>query len=136
MRSRIGLGDGWGSVKIMKTDRSLTVSESLERMRAQGFADEFVVAGGKLSSRRDAGAWGPHGAKILDKQRVEGQSDPDDMAIVYGIETADGRRGTLVDAFGLYGDPEISAVVREMEDCTMPQENGVAGCGSASTQRE
>jgi len=36
-------------------------------------------------------------------------SDPDDMAIVYAIETAGGIRGTLVDAYGVYSDPAVSA---------------------------
>jgi len=31
------------------------------------------------------------------------------MAIVYAIETDNGTRGTLVDAFGAYADPAVSA---------------------------
>jgi len=31
------------------------------------------------------------------------------MAIVYAIETVNGTRGTLVDAFGVYASPAISA---------------------------
>ena len=44
----------------------------------------------------------------------EGISDPDDRAIVYGVETAGGARGTVVDAFGVYADPALSAVLRDV----------------------
>ena len=36
------------------------------------------------------------------------------MAIVYAIETTRGVRGILVDAFGVYSDPTISAVLRNV----------------------
>ena len=36
------------------------------------------------------------------------------MAIAYAIETKSGVRGILVDAFGVYSDPTISAVLRNV----------------------
>ena len=44
---------------------------------------------------------------ILEEHRFEGVSDPDDMAILYGLETRGGLRGTLADAFGVYADPLV-----------------------------
>jgi len=46
--------------------------------------------------------------------RFEGVSDPDDMAIVYAIETRSGVRGILVDAFGVYSDPTIGAALQHV----------------------
>jgi len=36
-------------------------------------------------------------------------SDPDDLAILYAIESSSGTRETLVDAFGVHSDQGISA---------------------------
>jgi hypothetical protein len=36
------------------------------------------------------------------------------MAILYGIEAEGGVRGTLVDAFGAYSDPAVSAFLAEV----------------------
>jgi hypothetical protein len=36
------------------------------------------------------------------------------MAIVYALESAIGIRGVLVDAFGVYADPAISAFVQQV----------------------
>lgn len=35
--------------------------------------------------------------------RFEGMSNPDDNAILYAITTSDGKKGTLVDGYGLSG---------------------------------
>ena len=51
---------------------------------------------------------------ILEVYRFEGFSDPDDMAIGYGIESASGARGTVVDAFEVYADAVINEVLREV----------------------
>ncbi|PYN92148.1 MAG: hypothetical protein DMD91_32775 [Candidatus Rokuibacteriota bacterium] len=48
---------------------------------------------------------------IAEHHRFEGVSDPDDMAILYGIETRSGIRGTLTDAFGVYSDPMVGAFI-------------------------
>jgi hypothetical protein len=51
---------------------------------------------------------------IRDYQRFEGVSDPDDMSIVYALESADGTRGALVDAFGVYASPAVAAVMERV----------------------
>jgi len=50
----------------------------------------------------------PDEVVIREYRRFEGVSDPDDMSIVYAIETEGGTRGTLVDAYGVYSDPAVS----------------------------
>jgi hypothetical protein len=36
------------------------------------------------------------------------------MAIVYAIESTDGTRGSLVDAFGAYSNPAVSAFLHDV----------------------
>lgn len=102
----------------MKPDRSLTLSESLARLKAKGFAQELRIEDGQVALENGKRVEATS-CVIVDKQRMEGQSDPDDMAIVYAIVTGEGERGTLVDAFGLYGDPSVSAAVQQMHDETL-----------------
>ena len=47
--------------------------------------------------------------------RFEGESDPDDNAILYIIETNDGTKGTLVDAYGVYNDSRVSQFMKAVE---------------------
>ena len=38
----------------------------------------------------------------MEVYRFEGMSDPDDNAVVYALEAADGTKGVIVDAYGTY----------------------------------
>jgi hypothetical protein len=37
------------------------------------------------------------------------------MSVLYAIETADGNKGTLVDAYGLYADDDTGEFMKEVE---------------------
>ena len=41
-------------------------------------------------------------------------TNPDDMSIVYAVTTDDGKKGTVVDAYGTYEDPMTSDMVQKM----------------------
>jgi hypothetical protein len=43
-------------------------------------------------------------------------SDPDDNAILYVIKTSDDTKGTLIDGYGVYMDPKLSAFMKEVEN--------------------
>jgi hypothetical protein len=49
---------------------------------------------------------------IVEHHRFEGASDPEDMSVVYAIESDDGVRGIVVDAFGVYADPALAAFLK------------------------
>jgi hypothetical protein len=57
----------------------------------------------------------PEEIAIRDFCRFESTSDPDDMSIVYALESSDGTRGILVDAFGTYADLGIGGVLDRMQ---------------------
>ena len=86
-----------------------TLSEAMEGLLRRGFTEHFGVRGDQLRGLEGGKTFGPGDVTIREYERFEGVSDPDDMAILYAIESSSGTRGTLVDAFGVYSDPGISA---------------------------
>ena len=86
----------------------------MEAWRAQGFTASFVARAGALRQVGGTRDFRPDELTIRGYQRFEGVSDPDDMSIVYAIETADGIKGTLVDAFGVYANPAVTAVMDQV----------------------
>lgn len=58
----------------------------------------------------------PQDVSIPNFYRFEGASNPDDMAILYLVETHDGIKGTLVDAYGTYSDDKVSEFVKAVTD--------------------
>ena len=91
-----------------------TLSSTVERLIGEGFTANFGVVGERLRAYDSGKTFGAHEVIIREYQRFEGVSDPDDMAIVYAIESLDGTRGSLADAFGVYSNPTVSAFLQDV----------------------
>lgn len=95
-----------------------TLVAVLGRFQESGYdADFFVEDDGRLRCRTCGTTVAAEAAELDQLRRVEGASDPADMAAVLGIRCrACGARGTAVLRFG----PEASAgeaqVLREIDD--------------------
>jgi hypothetical protein len=99
-------------------DRSTEMSEMdklLRKLEGQGYLDQYKVEKGKLHDLSNDKKYKAKDVKALNFYRFEGNSNPDDMSILYAIETVDGRRGTLIDAYGLYADEELGKFMKEVE---------------------
>ncbi|HXC49737.1 MAG TPA: hypothetical protein VN634_02525 [Candidatus Limnocylindrales bacterium] len=81
----------------------------------QGFTEHFAVRGKELVGLESGAHFDASEVIIRRVERFEGASDPDDMSIVYAIETRSGVRGTLTDAFGVYSSPAVSDFVSRVE---------------------
>ena len=51
---------------------------------------------------------------IVEHHRFEGASDPEDMSVVYAIESQDGTRGIIADAFGVYANPDLGGFLNNV----------------------
>jgi hypothetical protein len=64
-----------------------TVSATIEDLRRRGFTDHFMVRGRQLLAIDAGRPFLPRDVVIREYHRFEGVSDPDDMAIVYALES-------------------------------------------------
>jgi hypothetical protein len=87
----------------------LTLARAIDDLTHSGFGEHFGVSGTDLRAFDSGRTFTAEQVVIREYHRFEGVSDPDDMSIVYAIEGQGGVRGTLVDAFGVYSDPTVSA---------------------------
>jgi len=82
-----------------------------------GYTEQFRVGSrGFHAAAEGSPTYAPEDISIINFYRFEGESDPGDNAILYIIETKDGLKGTLVDAYGLYADAKISEFMKQVED--------------------
>jgi len=88
-----------------------TLDGVLDDLARRGFTAHFGVVGDRLHVLDDGRVFRADELTIREYHRFEGVSDPDDMAIVYALESRDGTRGTLVDAFGTYSDPAVGVAL-------------------------
>jgi hypothetical protein len=55
------------------------------------------------------------GFHIRETYRFEGASNPSDEEVVYAIESKDGQKGVLVDAYGMYSESLSEAMVEKLQ---------------------
>lgn len=93
-----------------------TLTSCVNKVVKDGFSDSFNVTSRGLYSCSKENYYSPEQIKVINFYRFEGESDPADNAIMYVIETADGARGTLIDAYGPYADARVNLFMKEVED--------------------
>ncbi len=94
----------------MKSLSSLT-----NKMVLNGYDDDFKITDRGLKSLKTEKLYQPDQINIINFFRFEGQSDPNDNTIMYVIETTDGLKGTLIDAYGPYADRNLSEFMNQVE---------------------
>lgn len=85
------------------------------KMVLEGYDDDFKISDKGLKSLKSEKIYQPEDVNVVNFFRFEGQSDPNDNTILYVIETTDGVKGTLVDAYGPYADRKLSEFMQQVE---------------------
>jgi hypothetical protein len=97
-------------------DDMKTLASVLNKIVKDGYEENFKVTDKGLQSLETEKTYAPDQVHIVNFFRFEGASDPSDSAILYVIETSDGAKGSLTDAYGMYADPEIDKFIKDVED--------------------
>ena len=92
-----------------------TMAEAVQGLKNRGFTSNLEYRDGALHAVGTAQTYSPRHVTIVEHHRFEGASDPDDMSVIYAIECTDGTRGTLVDAFGVYANPQLADFLKQVE---------------------
>ena len=90
------------------------LTTKMNELTKEGFASQFSLKEGVLQV--DNKTYTPEDLTIVDEYRFEGESNPDDMSILYAIEAEDGTKGTVVDAFGTYSDNELGEFMKGVKE--------------------
>lgn len=87
----------------------------LAKMIAEGYTEDFKAEDDGLKALRSDKLYQPDEVSVVNFFRFEGPSSADDTSIMYVIETNDGTRGTLVDAYGTYASAEVNQFILDVE---------------------
>ena len=88
-----------------------TLSEALEIFKKEGYEYDFNLKEDRLECKKLGKDYQPEHFNIVKVARFEGMSNPDDNSVLYVIETDDGTKGTLTDAYSTYSQaisPEMA----------------------------
>lgn len=87
----------------------------LTKVVNDGFKEDFKATAQGLISLLDNTVYGPEQVKLVNFFRFEDYSNPNDKAVLYLFETANGHKGTLIDTQGPEADPMVDRFIHQME---------------------
>jgi hypothetical protein len=93
-----------------------TLAECMNQLHANGYTQNFSVGDNGLQAADSKKTYQPEEVRIVNFYRFEGYSDPGDSSLLFAIETNDGLKGLLTDAYGVYADGKTSAFIAKVED--------------------
>jgi hypothetical protein len=79
-----------------------TLSEAVNDLKKRGYDLDFNLRENSLISDNDT--FNADDFEITEVYRFEGDTDPSDEAVVYAIESANGKKGVLVNGYGISSD--------------------------------
>lgn len=95
-----------------------TLTEVLNTLRGRGISEEFRMnEKGEMRLAEEDKVYEPKELTILKSYRFEGDSSPDDNAVLYIAKDSSGKMGFLLDTYGAdsnYSGDEFDKFLREI----------------------
>lgn len=90
-----------------------TLSQAMNSLKDRGFNDEVEVVDEnhiRIGDKR----YSDQEVEILEFHRFEGMSNPADMSVVYAINSKDGSKGLLADAYGADASVKVAKFLKNV----------------------
>ena len=91
-----------------------TVVEAVKGLKQRGYSIDFNLEPGSLVCHQTPLSLSPADFEITEFYRFEGNSDPDDEAVVYAIESANGQKGLLVTGYGISAEGVGEEMIKKL----------------------
>ena len=97
-------------------DTSKTLSLVVNELVKAGYTTEFLYERNSLYCQvgDEKCLLMPHDLVITQIYRFEGMNDPSDSAVVYALESRQGKKGLLIDAYGVYADEHKATFLKNI----------------------
>ena len=92
------------------------ILEALADLNKRGYNQNFSLTPHGLYCPLTSQTFKSDELKIIEFHRFEGESDMEDMAILYVIESTTNCKGVLIDAFGTYGDSDLGNFLKQIRN--------------------
>src|SRR5690606_18306590 len=90
--------------------------ECIDTLNKEGYSDPFNCMREGTITAEDGTDYTPDQVKVVSFYRFEGMSDPEDSSILYDIETNDGKKGYLVNGYGISANHDVSDFIKNVEE--------------------
>ena len=87
---------------------------ALRDLARRGYRHNYNLSGNQQSDPSLDLSLDPTRFRVQEVHRFEGASDPEDMCVIYAIESDTGVRGVFLDAYGSYADSRATELMRAL----------------------
>lgn len=91
-----------------------TLVDAINDLKSRGFTTDFNLRENVLECTTTGTQLSADDFEITEYYHFDGKTDVDDEVIVYGIESKDGLKGTLVNAYGPYADTMSAQLIAKL----------------------
>lgn len=92
-----------------------TLSEATNLLHEKGYTLDFNIEENVIHCKTEGLKLSPDEFEVVETFRFEGMSDPSDNSIVYAIESHHGKKGILVNAYGVYANTMTNELISKLE---------------------
>ena len=91
-----------------------SMAEAIQGLKKRGFTANFEFLDQAFRDVNSGRTFKAEDLTIVEHSRFEGSSDPDDMSVIYAIESDEGSQGIIAHAFGVYANPELGGFLNNV----------------------
>jgi len=102
----------------MKNNYAKHEIDYIRKFESLGYTASFKAEENRIQNLENKKWYRPEEVNLVEEFRFEGMSNPDDMSILYAIETTDGAKGTILSPYGATADGSIVWFLKKI-----PKEN-------------
>ncbi|NOT74658.1 MAG: hypothetical protein HOP08_06995 [Cyclobacteriaceae bacterium] len=95
-------------------EKSQTLYDCLVKAVERGYYESFRVSDQGLITQNGKKIYTAEEVMISDVCRFDQSSNSKDHSVLYQLETIDGRKGTLIDAYGSYANEKLISFIRHV----------------------
>ena len=88
--------------------------EAINGLRERGYNYDYDFENACLYCKMISQKFESKDLLISEYYRFEGMSSPDDNSVLYAIESNEGHKGILIDAYGAYADEFKAAFIKDI----------------------
>jgi hypothetical protein len=93
-----------------------TLLDAINGLKARGYTEDFNLKENYLDCSNSKHQLSPDDFKVDNVFRFEGESDPEDQAVLYAISSEKyNLKGTLVNAYGIYSDNQANEIIKKLD---------------------
>lgn len=91
-----------------------TLSEAVDDLRKRGYEHDFNLKSEWIECQLLNLQLKPSDFHVDEVHRFEGMNNPDDSSILFAIQSPNGVKGVLVDAYGAYTEALSSEMIKRL----------------------